>query len=56
MKTPNCTTKEFFVIKENRPVGNATKKTKQIFLDAEYKIITYIIPKNNGTVRFVSDI
>ena len=25
MKPPNCTAKEFFVIKESRPVRNATK-------------------------------
>ena len=36
MNPPNCTAKEFFVIKESRPVRNATKKIKQI-LDAEYK-------------------
>ena len=30
--------KEFFVIKESRPVRNATKRIKQI-LDAEYKKI-----------------
>ena len=38
MKPPNCTAKEFFVIKENRPVQNATKRIKQI-LDAEYEKI-----------------
>ena len=38
MKPPNCTAKEFFVIKESRPVRNATKRIKQI-LDAEYKKI-----------------
>ena len=36
MKPPNCTTKEFFVIKESHPVQNATKRIKQI-LDAEYE-------------------
>ena len=30
--------KEFFVIKESRPVGNATKRIKQI-LDTKYKKI-----------------
>ena len=38
MKPPNCTAKEFFVIKESHPVRNATKSIKQI-LDAEYKRI-----------------
>ena len=38
MKLPYCTAKEFFVIKESRPVRNATKRIKQI-LDAEYKKI-----------------
>ena len=38
MKPPICTAKEFFVIKENRPVRIATKRIKQI-LDAEYKKI-----------------
>ena len=38
MKPPNCTTKEFFVIKESRPVRNVTKRIKLI-LDAEYKKI-----------------
>ena len=38
MKPPNCTAKEFFVIKESRPVQNETKRIKQIF-DAEYKKI-----------------
>ena len=37
MKPPNCTAKEFFVIKESRPVRIATKRIKQI-LDAEYYI------------------
>ena len=32
MKPPNCAAKEFFVIKERRPVTIATK-----ILDAEYK-------------------
>ena len=36
MKSPNCTAKEFFVIKERRPVKQ--KRIKQI-LDAEYKKI-----------------
>ena len=36
MKPPNCTAKEFFVIKESRPVRIATKCIKQI-LDADYK-------------------
>ena len=35
MKPPNCTAKEFFVIKESHPVRIATKKIKQI-LDAEH--------------------
>ena len=35
MKPPNYTAKEFFVIKESRPVRNATNRIKQI-LDAEY--------------------
>ena len=38
MKPPNCTAKEFFVIKECHPVRNANKRIKQI-LDAEYKKI-----------------
>ena len=38
MKPPNCTAKEFFVIKESRPVKNPTKKKKQIF-DEECKKI-----------------
>ena len=38
MNTLNCTAKEFFVIKESRPVRNATKRIKQS-LDAEYKKI-----------------
>ena len=33
MKPPNCTAKEFFVIKESRPVRNATKRITEI-LDA----------------------
>ena len=36
MKPPNCTAKAFFVIKESRPVKNATKRIKQV-LDVEYK-------------------
>ena len=40
MKPPNCTAKEFFVIKESRPVRNATKRIKQI-LDVEYKKINF---------------
>ena len=36
MKPPNCTTKEFFAIKESRPVRSVTKSIKKI-LDAEYK-------------------
>ena len=35
---PNCTAKEFFVIKKSRPVQSETKSSKQI-LDAEYKLI-----------------
>ena len=38
MKSPNCTAKEFFIIKKSRPVRNATKSIKLIF-DAEYKKI-----------------
>ena len=38
MKPSNCTAKEFFVIKESRPVRNASKRMNQI-LDAEYKKI-----------------
>ena len=38
MKPPNCTEKEFFVIKESRPVRNATKIIKQI-VDVEYRKI-----------------
>ena len=38
MKPTNCTTKEFFVIKESRPLKNVTKRIKQI-LDVEYKKI-----------------
>ena len=36
MKPPNCTAKEFFVIKESRPARNQIKRIKQI-LDAKYK-------------------
>ena len=36
MKTSNCRAKEFFEIKENCPVRNATKQLKQI-LDAKHK-------------------
>ena len=36
MKLPNCTAKEFFVIKESRPITNATKRIKQIF-DKKFK-------------------
>ena len=36
MKPPNCTAREFFVIKESRSVRNTAKRIKQI-LDAEYK-------------------
>ena len=38
MKPPNCMAKEFFVIKECRPVRNTSKRIKQN-LDAEYKQI-----------------
>ena len=38
MKPPENMAKEFFVMKESRPVRNATKRFKQI-LDAEYKEI-----------------
>ena len=38
MKQPNCTAKEFFIIKESHPVRIATKRIKQI-LDAEYEEI-----------------
>ena len=38
MSPPNCMAKEFFLIKESRPVRNATKKIKHI-LDVENKII-----------------
>ena len=38
MKPPNCRVKEFFVIKESRPIRIATKRIKQI-LDVEYKKI-----------------
>ena len=38
MKPPNCTAKEFFVIKESCPVRDAPKRINQI-LDAEYKKI-----------------
>ena len=38
MNPPNCMAKEFFVIKESRPVRITTKCIKQI-LDAEYKKI-----------------
>ena len=37
MKPPNYKTKEYFIIKENRP---ATKRIKQI-VDAEYKNNNY---------------
>ena len=40
MKPPNCTTKEFYVIKESHPVRNATIRINQI-LDAEYKKISF---------------
>ena len=36
MKLPNCTAKEFFVIKESRQVQNVTKTIKHI-LDVKYK-------------------
>ena len=36
MKPLDCTTKEFFVIKESQPIKNTTKCIKQS-LDAEYK-------------------
>ena len=35
MKPPNCTAKEFFVIKENCSVQNASKAIKSI-INAEY--------------------
>ena len=38
MKLPNCTARVFFVLKENCPIRNATKRIKQI-LDTEYKKI-----------------
>ena len=38
LKIPNCTSIEFFVTKESRPVRNTTKRIKQN-LDAEYKKI-----------------
>ena len=38
MKPPNCTAKEFFVIKESCTIRNAAKRIKQI-LDAKYKKI-----------------
>ena len=38
MRPPNCTAKEFFVIKESCPVQNAAKRITQS-LDAEYKKI-----------------
>ena len=38
MKPPNCTAKEFFVIKESRPIRIETKRIKYI-LDEEYKKI-----------------
>ena len=38
MTSPNCTAKEFFIIKEHLPVQNATKRIKRI-IDAEYKKI-----------------
>ena len=38
MKPPNCVTKEFFVIKESRPVQNVAKRNKLI-LGTEYKNI-----------------
>ena len=41
MKPPNCTAKEFFVIKESRLLRNASKRIKHI-LDAEYKTINLI--------------
>ena len=39
MKPPNCTAKEFFVIKESCAIRDAAKRIKQI-LDAEYKRIS----------------
>ena len=41
MKSPNCTAKEFFIIKESRPVRIATERIKLI-LDLEYKKINLI--------------
>ena len=38
IKQPNCTAKEFLIIKESRPVRNATKRIKLI-LDAQYNKI-----------------
>ena len=38
MKPPNCTAKDFFVIKKKSPVQNVTKRIKQIS-DVEYKNI-----------------
>ena len=49
MKPPNCTAKEFFIIKESRPVHNATKRIKHI-LDPEYKkihLITIVMNLNH---------
>ena len=40
MKPPNCVAKEIFVIKENRPVQNTTKKIILI-LDVEYQKINF---------------
>ena len=44
MKPLNYIAKEFLVIKESRPVRNATKRIKQI-LDAEYNKLNV---KNNN--------
>ena len=41
MKSPNCTAKEYFIIKESHPVRNASKRIKQI-LDVECKTIDLI--------------
>ena len=39
MKPPNCTAKEFFAIRESRPVRNVTKIIKQIWLQNIRKLI-----------------
>ena len=41
LKPPNCTAKEFFVVKDCHTIRNLAKRIKQI-VDAEYKKINLI--------------